>query len=132
MWQSANHTYSSSSLEAVAGAQAEAEAEVGAARFARCQIRDLRAHTFRIDKQAGGQMWNCFLPRCLCPFLLLPLLLLNFPLLLLSSLPFAQFALISAAGAELSLRLPAESAIPPPSLSLSISLSASCLRPKPA
>lgn len=59
-----------------------------------------------------------------------------------SPLPFAQFALISAAGAELSLRLPAESAIPPsfsPPLSLSLllslslrSCSASCLRPKPA
>lgn len=48
-----------------------------------------------------------------------------------SSLPFAQFALISAAGAELSLRLPAESAIPPsfspPPLSLSAPFSLASL-----
>lgn len=49
-----------------------------------------------------------------------------------SSLPFAQFALISAASAELSLRLPAESAIPPsfsppPPLSLSAPFSLASL-----
>lgn len=68
------------------------------------------AHTFRIDKQAGGQMWNCFLPRFSCPFLVAPS---SSQSPSASSLPFAQFALISAAGAELSLRLPAESEIPP-------------------
>lgn len=110
--------------------QGQGQPDLADAKFA------IFAHTFRIDKQAGGQMWNCFLPRSSCPFHCCPSSPSPSQSTSASSLPFAQFALISAAGAELSLRLPAESAIPPsfsppPSLSLCSFLSRFALAPHP-